>query len=45
MPGQVTTRLGKITLHGMVMTGLQAYVSDNTTLDGDQEDGIKPTVA
>jgi hypothetical protein len=36
MPGEVTTPMGKITLHGMVMTGLQGYMTDNTNLDDDE---------
>jgi hypothetical protein len=38
MPGEVTTPMGKITLHGMVMTGLQGRMSDNTAVDGDEEE-------
>jgi hypothetical protein len=38
IPGQVTTPLGKITLHGMIMTGLQERMSDNTALDGDEKE-------
>jgi hypothetical protein len=38
MPGEVTTPMGKITFHGMVMTGLQGYMTDNTALDGDEEE-------
>jgi hypothetical protein len=38
MPGEVTTPMGKITLHGMVMTGIQGYMTDNTALDGDEEE-------
>ncbi|MDR2792874.1 MAG: hypothetical protein LBB61_04305 [Treponema sp.] len=38
MPGQVTTPMGKITLHGMFVGGLMAYMQDNTAVakaDGD----------
>jgi hypothetical protein len=38
VPGEVTTAIGKITLHGMVMSGLQGYMTDNTALDGDGDD-------
>jgi hypothetical protein len=40
MPGQVTTPMGKITLHGMVMTGLQGYMTDNTAVDDDEDWGL-----
>ena len=33
MPGQVTTPMGKITLHGMVLGGLTGYMQDNTAVD------------
>jgi hypothetical protein len=35
LPPQVTTSMGKITLHGMVLTGVQGYMADNTALDKD----------
>ena len=38
MPGEVTTPMGKITLHGMFMTGLHVNMNDNTAVDGDEED-------
>jgi hypothetical protein len=38
MPGQVTTPMGTITLHGMIMTGLQGYMTDNTAVDDDQKE-------
>ena len=37
-PGEVATPMGTLTLHGMVMTGLQGYMSDNTALDGDEKE-------
>jgi hypothetical protein len=45
MPGEVVTPMGKITLHGMVMTGLQARMNDNTTgahVDGNAEWTLRP---
>jgi hypothetical protein len=36
-PGQITTPMGKITINGMVMTGLQAYMADNTAVDDDDD--------
>jgi hypothetical protein len=38
MPGQVTTPMGKFTLHGMMMTGVQAYLEDNTAVDNSDEE-------
>jgi hypothetical protein len=38
MPGEVTTPMGKITLHGMIMTGLQGIMTDNTNNDDDQKE-------
>jgi hypothetical protein len=37
-PGEVTTPMGTITLHGMVTTGLQGYMADNTAVDDDEKD-------
>jgi hypothetical protein len=37
-PGEITTPMGTITLHGMVMTGLQGYMANNTAVDGDEKD-------
>ncbi|MDR2477379.1 MAG: hypothetical protein LBD18_06310 [Treponema sp.] len=37
-PGEITTPMGTITFHGMVMTGLQGYMTDNTAVDGDEEE-------
>ena len=38
MPGQITTPLGRITLHGMFLGGAMATMQDNTAVDGDEED-------
>ena len=37
-PGEVATPMGTLTLHGMVMTGLQGYMTDNTALDSHEEE-------
>jgi hypothetical protein len=43
MPGEVTTPMGTITLHGMITTGVLGYMTDNTAVDGDEEEwGLMP---
>jgi hypothetical protein len=42
MPGEVTTSLGRISLHGMIMTGLQGRMQDNTGLDDDEDWTLMP---
>jgi hypothetical protein len=42
MPGKVTTSPGRISLHGMIMTGLQGRMQDNTGLDDDEDWTLMP---
>ncbi|MDR1106810.1 MAG: hypothetical protein LBL44_10685 [Treponema sp.] len=42
MPGEVTTSLGRISLHGMIMSGLQGRMQDNTGLDDDEDWTLMP---
>jgi zona occludens toxin (predicted ATPase) len=41
MPGEVTTQMEKITVNGMIVTGAQARLVDNTAIDNDDEDDWK----
>jgi hypothetical protein len=38
MPGQVATSMGKFTVRGMFVGGVQGYMTDNSAVDGDEKE-------